>query len=34
VPDFADAAVFSAQIARELETERTLVSRLTPSLPR
>jgi tripartite-type tricarboxylate transporter receptor subunit TctC len=34
VPDFADAAVFSAQIARELETERALVSRLTPGLPR
>ncbi len=34
VPDFSNAAAFSAQIARELETERVLVSRLTPGLPR
>jgi tripartite-type tricarboxylate transporter receptor subunit TctC len=34
VPDFADPASFSAQIARELETERELVRRLTPGLPR
>jgi tripartite-type tricarboxylate transporter receptor subunit TctC len=34
VADLADAAAFSAQIARELETERALVSRLTPGLTR
>jgi tripartite-type tricarboxylate transporter receptor subunit TctC len=34
VPDFADPASFSAQIARELETERELVKRLAPGLPR
>jgi tripartite-type tricarboxylate transporter receptor subunit TctC len=31
---FADAAAFSAQIALELETERGLISRLTPGLLR
>jgi tripartite-type tricarboxylate transporter receptor subunit TctC len=34
VPDFADATAFSAQIARDLETERELVRRLAPGWPR
>lgn len=34
VPDFAEPAQFIAQIARELDTERELVKRLTPGLPR
>ena len=34
VPDFADAASFGAQIARELEIERALVRRLAPGWPR
>jgi tripartite-type tricarboxylate transporter receptor subunit TctC len=34
VPDFDDAASFTAQIARELETERDLVRRLAPGGPR
>jgi len=34
VPDFADPVSFSAQIARDLETERELVRRLAPGLPR
>jgi hypothetical protein len=34
VPDYADAASFSAQIARELETERDLVRRFAPAGPR